>query len=310
MATTPNIALQAQDEITYMRPVSNCAGCGDTKVSWSVLEGMRRFNRANELKGKNRYEVIYAADRGCGNLQGYHAYRIVDAIFCMGSGVIVGEGLKESCSEKQVVITASGDGGYNFNMSGFKFAAKNKKWGAITIVYNNYNIRMTGGQIPLEVNFDKEGEALGFEVIHVNPYHVDDNAELFKELISRYLNKDKIMVVADGVCVVDMVKDTKAVGLNLGHFIKSDACVDLKFQHKKERIAQEEPEKLKDLPRFKCRLCGIGLRCHALLNNDPSQCFGCGACKQFPCPVGALSFEGPSFADSVRISELLTMYGV
>jgi len=228
----------------------------------------------------------------------------------MGSGVIVGEGLKESCSEKQIVITASGDGGYNFNMSGFKFAAKNKKWGAITIVYNNYNIRMTGGQIPLEVDFDKEGAALGFEVIHLNPYHVDDNAELFMELISRYLNKDKIMVVADGVCVVDMAKDTKAVGLNLGHFIKSDECVDLKFQQKKEQIAQEEPEKLKDLPRFKCRLCGIGLRCHALLNNDPSLCFGCGACKQFPCPVGALSFEGPSFADSVKIPELLTMYGV
>ena len=302
--------LHAHDEITYMRPVSNCAGCGDTKVSWSVLEGMRRFNRAMELKGKNRYEVIYAADRGCGNLQGYHAYRIVDAIFCMGSGVIVGEGLKESCSEKQIVVTASGDGGYNFNMSGFKFAAKNKKWGAITIVYNNYTIRMTGGQLPLEVDFDKEGAALGFEVIHINPYRVDDNAELFKKLVGRYLKKEKTMVVADGVCVVDMAKDTKAVGLDLGHFVKSNECVDLKFQQEKERIFQEDPEKLKDLPRFKCRLCGIGLRCHALLNNDPSLCFGCGACKQFPCPVGALSFEGPSFADSTRIPELLYMHSV
>lgn len=310
MATAPNLPYQAQDEITYMRPVSNCAGCGDTKVSWSVLEGIRRFNRAKELKGKNRYEVIYAADRGCGNLQGYHAYRIVDTIFCMGSGVIVGEGLKESCSEKQIVVTASGDGGYNFNMSGFKFAAKNKKWGAITIVYNNYNIRMTGGQAPLEVDFDREGAALGFEVIHINPYRVDDNAELFKELMGRYLEKEKTMVVADGVCVVDMAKDTKAVGLNLGHFLKSDECVDLKFQQERERIAQEDPEKLKDLPRFKCRLCGIGLRCHALLNNDPSLCFGCGACKQFPCPVGALSFEGPSFADSTRIPVLVTMHSI
>jgi thiamine pyrophosphate-dependent acetolactate synthase large subunit-like protein len=96
----------------------------------------------------------------------------------MGSGVIVGEGIKESCSDNQIVVTASGDGGYNFNMSGFKFAAKNKKWGAITIVYNNYNIRMTGGQIPLEIDFDKEGAALGFEVNHINPYRVEDNAEL------------------------------------------------------------------------------------------------------------------------------------
>lgn len=310
MVAPPNRARHDYDETTFMRPVSNCAGCGDTKVSWSVLEGMKRFNREHELKGKNRYQVVYAADRGCGNLQGYHAYRIVDTIFCMGSGVIVGEGLKESCSEKQIVVTASGDGGYNFNISGFKFAAKNKKWGAITIVYNNYNIRMTGGQIPLEVDFDKEGKAMGFEVMHINPYHVDDNADLFKELMERYLSKEKTMVVADGVCVVDMAKDTRAVGLNLGHFVKSDECVDLKYQQEKEQISQKNPEKLRDLPRFKCRLCGIGLRCHALLNNDPTLCFGCGACKQFPCPVGALSFKGPSFADSTRIPELLTMYRV
>ena len=308
MAAMPDLAGQGHEDTTTMRPVSNCAGCGDTKVSWSVFEGMKRFNQAQELKGKNRYEVVYAADRGCGNLQGYHAYRIVDAIFCMGSGVIVGEGLKESCSEKHVVVTASGDGGYNFNMSGFKFAAKNKKWGAITIVYNNYNIRMTGGQIPLEVDFEREGSALGFEVIHINPYQVDANAELFKNLIGLYLKKEKTMVVADGVCAVDMVKETKAAGLNLGHFAKSQECLDLKFAQEKELISREKPEKLKDLPRFKCRLCGIGLRCHALLNNDPDLCFGCGACNQFPCPVDALSFQGPSFADSTSVPRLITHF--
>ena len=163
---------------------------------------------------------------------------------------------------------------------------------------------MTGGQIPLEIDFDKEGAALGFEVMHINPYRVEENAELFSALMARYLNKAKTMVVADGVCVVDMVKDTRTVGLNLGCFSKSDECLDLKFKEERERIALEEPEKLKDLPRFKCRLCGIGLRCHALLNNDPNLCFGCGACKQFPCPVSALSFEGISFADSTNIAKL------
>ncbi len=292
------------DEITYLRPVSNCSGCGDTKVSWSVHEGMRRFNRQLGLKGKKRYELIYAADRGCGNLQGYHAYGIVDAIFCMGSGAIVGDGIKESCSEKQIVLTASGDGAYNFNMSGIKFAAKNPKFGAINVIYNNFNIRMTGGQIPLEVDFDKEGPALGFDVIHVNPYHVDDNAELFKALYPRYLKKKKVMVVADGVCVVDMVKDAKDEGVRMGHFIRSEECMDLKFAKKRERVAREEPEKLKDLPKFKCRRCGIGLRCHALLDNDPSKCFGCGSCLQFPCPKDALGFEGISFSTSISIPEL------
>ena len=301
-STTPKD--KALDEITYLRPVSNCSGCGDTKVSWSVHEGMRRFNRQLGLKGKDRYELIYAADRGCGNLQGYHAYGIVDAIFCMGSGAIVGDGIKESCSEKQIVLTASGDGAYNFNISGIKFAAKNKKFGAINVIYNNFNIRMTGGQIPLEVDFDKEGPALGFEIIHVNPYRVDDNAELFKELYHRYLKKEKIMVVADGVCVLDMGKDAKNAGVRMGHFKRSEECLDLQFAKERERVAREEPEKLKELPRFKCRLCGIGLRCHALLNNDPSLCFGCGSCAQFPCPQDALSFEGISFSTSVSIPEL------
>ena len=293
-----------KDEITYERPVSNCSGCGDTKVSWSIIEGMKRFNKQLGLKGKDKYELIYSADRGCGNLQGYHAYQIVDAIFCMGSGAIVGAGIKESCSDKQIVVTASGDGAYNFNISGIKFAAKNKKYGAINVIYNNYNIRMTGGQIPLEINFDKEGEALGFEVIHINPYRINDNAELFKTLYDRYLNKEKIMVVADGVCVIDMAKDAKNQGIRMGHFIKSDECLDLKFARERERVAQEEPEKLKNLPRFKCRLCGIGLRCHALLNNDYSLCVGCGACTQFPCPVGALSFEGTSFSIATNITEI------
>ena len=300
MTSIQNPASKAKkrDEITYLRPVSNCSGCGDTKVSWSVIEGMRRFNRKLKLKGKDKYELIYAADRGCGNLQGYHAYRIVDAIFCMGTGAIIGDGIKESCSEKQIVVTASGDGAYNFNISGIKFAAKNKKFGAINVIYNNYNIRMTGGQIPLEVDFDKEGSALGFEVMHINPYRVDDNAKLFKGLYERYLKKEKIMVVAEGVCVLDMGKEVKDEGIRMGKFKRSEACLDLKFAKERERVAREEPEKLKTLPKFKCRLCGIGLRCHALLNNDPNLCFGCGACTQFPCPVGALSFEGPSFATS------------
>lgn len=314
MATGKNPAPKrfTSDEITYLRPVSSCSGCGDTKVSWSLKEGIRRFNRELGLKGRDRYELIYAADRGCGNLQGYHAYRIVDAIFCMGSGAIVGDGIKESCSEKQIVVTASGDGAYNFNISGIKFAAKNKRFGAINVIYNNYNIRMTGGQTPLEINFNKEGTAMGFDVVHINPFRVHDNAEIFKTLYSRYLKNEKVMVVADGVCAIDNGKNAKAEGIKLGHFKISEACLDLKFAKERERVAIEEPEKLKDLPRFKCRLCGIGLRCHALLNNDPSMCSGCGACSQFPCPVDALSFEGANFlsiANEKGIKDLGDMHG-
>ena len=43
MIATPEAAPRSPDETTYMRPVSNCAGCGDTKVSWSVFEGLKKF---------------------------------------------------------------------------------------------------------------------------------------------------------------------------------------------------------------------------------------------------------------------------
>ena len=168
-------------QYTIARPASNCAGCGDTKVSWSIKEGLRRFNKKYKDK-KERYKLIYVADRGCGNLQGYHEYRIVDAIFFMGSAMIIGEGIKDSCGDRQIVVTASGDGSYNFNMNAFKVAAKSRQHGAISVIYNNYTIRMTGGQIPLDTDFDTEGKAMGYEVIHINPYRVNDNADLFKNL--------------------------------------------------------------------------------------------------------------------------------
>jgi len=291
-------------QYTIARPVSNCAGCGDTKVSWSIKEGLRRFNKKYKDK-KERYELIYVADRGCGNLQGYHEYRIVDAIFFMGSAMIIGEGIKDSCGDRQIVVTASGDGSYNFNINAFKIAAKSKQYGTISVIYNNYSIRMTGGQIPLDTDFDTEGKAMGYDVIHVNPYRVNDNADMFKNLMERYLHREKIMVVADGVCAVDLLRETRSVGLKLGHFTRTEECLDKKFKKERERIAHEEPEKLKELPPFKCRLCGISLRCHALLKNDPDLCFGCGACSQFPCPVGALEFSGLSFAMSTKITELL-----
>ena len=37
------------------------------------------------------------------------------------------------------------------------------------------------------------------------------------------------MVVAEGVCVVDMVKDVSDSGVKMGHFIRSEECQDLQF---------------------------------------------------------------------------------
>jgi TPP-dependent indolepyruvate ferredoxin oxidoreductase alpha subunit len=293
------------DYFTTMRPVSNCAGCGDTKISYAIKEGLRRFNKGLKEEGR-RYELIYVADRGCGNLQGYWEYGIVDVILNMGSAMMVGEGIKAGCGEQHLVVTASGDGAYNFNMSAFKFAAKNKNSGTIAVIYNNHSIRMTGGQLPLEIDFRKEGEAMGYEVIFANPFQVEDNARLFQALYPRYVNRDKIMVVADGVCVVDLGREARERGLRLGHFQRNEECLDLKFEQERQRLAREEPEKLADLPPFKCRLCGIQLRCQALLNDSPEMCLACGACSQFPCPTQSLSMTAPHFALSTCVADLLS----
>lgn len=294
------------EQFTTMRPVANCPGCGDTKISYSIKEGLRRFNREKKAEGR-RYPLVYVADRGCGNLQGYWEYGIVDVILNMGSAVIVGEGIKASCGEDHIVVTACGDGSFNFNPNAFKFSAKNKRHGTISVIYDNHSIRMTGGQPPLETDFRREGEAMGYEVIFVNPYRVEDNSGFFQSLYPRYLKGEKIMVVADGVCAVDLARDARHRGIRLGNFKRSEKCLDLKFAQERERVAQEDPKKLADLPRFKCRLCGIRLRCQALLNNNPEMCQGCGACSQFPCPTKSLGFLGPHFAISTSVADLVAL---
>jgi TPP-dependent indolepyruvate ferredoxin oxidoreductase alpha subunit len=297
------VAKASTERFITMRPVANCPSCGITKTSYAIREGLRRLNK--QLKGENRrYELIYVADRGCGNLQGYWEYGIVDVILNMGSAMMMGEGIKAGCGEHQIVVTASGDGAYNFNMSAFKFAAKSKDTGALAVIYNNRSIRMTGGQTPLEVDFEKEGEAMGYEVISVNPFRVEDNVQLFQALYPRYLKKEKIMVVADGVCTVDLAREARERGIRLGHFLRGEDCLDIKFEQERERLAREDPEKLATLPRFKCRLCGIQLRCQALLTNNPEICLGCGACTQFPCPTQSLGFTGPNFAQGIPVANL------
>lgn len=289
-----------------MRPVANCPGCGDTKISYAVKEGFRRFNKQVKAEAGLPYELIYVADRGCGNLQGYWQYGIVDVILNMGSAMMVAEGIKSNCGDRHIVVAASGDGAYNFNMSAFKFASKSRDTGAIALIYNNKSIRMTGGQAPLEVDFQKEGEAMGYEVLFVNPFRVEDNARLFQSLYPRYLKREKVLVVAEDVCVVDLGREARERAIDLGHFSRTEDCLDLKFAQERERVAREEPDKLAGLPPFKCRLCGIRLRCQALLNNNPKMCQSCGACSQFPCPTQSLSMTGPHFALSTNVVDLLS----
>jgi len=299
------MAAQAKvPQFTTMRPVSNCPGCGITKTSYSLKEGLRRFNKELKKEGGPRYELIYVADRGCGNLQGYWEYGIVDVILNMGSAMIVGEGIKTACAPHQIVVTASGDGAFNFNLSSFKFAAKRKGTGTIAVIYDNRSIRMTGGQTPLEVDFPKEGAAMGYDVLTVNPFRVDDTAQTFQSVFPRYLQGEKVMVVTENVCVVDLAREAREKGVRLGHFSRTEECLDLRFNAEMERLAREEPEKLADLPPFKCRLCGIQLRCQALLNDNPEMCQACGACSQFPCPTHSLGIQGPNFSLGTEVADL------
>lgn len=274
------VAIPKPETRTIKRPVANCPGCGATKVSMALKEGLRRYNKENKTKLK----LIYVADRGCGNLQGWHEYGIVDAIYCMGMAPMTALGARYACGGPEnnyIVVCASGDGAYNFNINGMKIAAQDPP--SMYIIYDNYGIRMTGGQIGLRNDYEKEGKAIGFDVYFINPYRYEENADVFKELIGQYLQKKAIMLVADGTCSRDMRRELSASGVKLGTFIKSEGCKDLVYRKERERIAKENPEKLKGMPPFKCRLCGMRLRCQALLEDDGSRCFNCGACAYYDC---------------------------
>lgn len=274
------VAIPKPEERTIKRPVSNCPGCGATKVSMALKEGLRRYNKQNKTKLK----LIYVADRGCGNLQGWHEYGIVDTIFNMGMAPMVALGARYSSGGLEndyMVVCASGDGAYNFNINGMKIAAQDPP--SMYIIYDNYAIRMTGGQIGLINEYEIEGKAIGFDTYFINPYRYEENAEVFKDLIGEYLNNKAIMVVADGTCSRDLRGQLREQGVKLGTFIRREDCKDLVYQKEREEIAKENPEKLKKMAPFKCRLCGMRLRCQALLENDPSRCFNCGACAHYEC---------------------------
>ncbi|MEM2933505.1 MAG: thiamine pyrophosphate-dependent enzyme [Halobacteria archaeon] len=274
------VAIPKPEERTIKRPVANCPGCGATKVSMALKEGLRRYNKEN----KTSYKLIYVADRGCGNLQGWHEYGIVDAIYNMGMAPMVALGARYSSGGPEngyIVVCASGDGAYNFNINGMKIAAQDPP--SMYIIYDNYSIRMTGGQLGLRNDYEVEGRAIGFEVYFINPYRYSENAEIFKKLIGEYLNKKAIMVVADGTCSRDLRGMISGKGIKLGTFVRKEGCKDLVYQKEREKIAKENPEKLKEMPPFKCRLCGMHLRCQALLENDPTRCFNCGACAHYEC---------------------------
>lgn len=274
------IAIPKPEERTTKRPVANCAGCGATKVSMALKEGLKRYNKQN----KTKFKLIYVADRGCGNLQGWHEYGIVDAIFNMGMAPMVALGARYSSGGEEngyIVVCASGDGAYNFNINGMKIAAQDPP--SMYIIYDNYAIRMTGGQIGLVNAYEVEGKALGFDTYFINPYRYEENAEVFKELIGEYLNKKAIMVVADGTCARDLRGQLRAQGVKLGAFIRKEDCKNLVYLKKREEVAKKDPQKAQEMPPFKCRLCAIILRCQALAENDPSRCFGCGTCAHFGC---------------------------
>jgi len=246
----------------------------------ALKEGLRRYNKENKAKLK----LIYVADRGCGNLQGWHEYGIVDSIFNMGMAPMVALGARYSSGGPDngyIVVCASGDGAYNFNINGMKIAAQDPP--SMYIIYDNYAIRMTGGQIGLLNEYEIEGKAIGFDVYFINPYRYEENAEVFKGFIGEYLKKKAIMAVADGTCSRDMRGQLREQGVKLGTFIRREDCKDVVYQKERQRIAKENPEKLKKMSPFKCRLCGIRLRCQALLENDPSRCYNCGACAHYEC---------------------------
>ena len=46
------VPIPKPEERTIKRPVSNCAGCGATKVSMALKEGLRRYNKDNKTKLK------------------------------------------------------------------------------------------------------------------------------------------------------------------------------------------------------------------------------------------------------------------
>ena len=248
-----------QAENTPNRPPILCPGCPHRSTFWAL----------------KRLKLHVAGDIGCYTLGAVPPLATLETCLCMGASISSLHGMGKAKGEDYLRDWVSVIGDSTFMHTGVNSLMNmvyNQSTGTV-IILDNRITAMTGhqdnpatgrtlmGQVVPAIDFDKFCQGLGIE--HVYTVNALDQQELM-ETVKREVKADHLsVIVAKAPCALIPEARTKK------------KCVEI-------------PEKCKH-----CGACSLP-GCPALSKNedgsitiDPTQCNGCGLCRQL-CKFGAI----------------------
>ena len=249
----------AQAENTPNRPPILCPGCPHRSTFWAL----------------KRLKLHVAGDIGCYTLGAVPPLATLETCLCMGASISSLHGMGKAKGEDYLRDWVSVIGDSTFMHTGVNSLMNmvyNQSTGTV-IILDNRITAMTGhqdnpatgrtlmGEVVPAIDFEKFCQGLGIE--HVYTVNALDQQELM-ETVKREVKADHLsVIVAKAPCALIPEARTKK------------KCVEI-------------PEKCK-----RCGACSLP-GCPALSKNedglitiDPTQCNGCGLCRQL-CKFGAI----------------------
>jgi indolepyruvate ferredoxin oxidoreductase alpha subunit len=169
------------------RPPQLCPGC----PYWLAFAAVKKAVDADK--------VIFGGDIGCYMIGALPPHEIYDYMFCMGSGIGIGHGIKRATDQK--VISFVGDGTFfHSGIEGLLNAVYNKS-NPLIIIMNNEITAMTGHQphpdaVGVENRVEIEKMVLACGVKEENMKIIDQgNSEEFIAAVKDFVEKPEVSVI-------------------------------------------------------------------------------------------------------------------
>jgi len=175
-----NIEQNAQYEIATRRP-QPCPGC----PYWYV------FGVVKEVT--DGHDVIFGGDIGCYMLAGIPQVGLQDYLFCMGSSLGIGHGIKQAQPSKKLIAFIGDSTFFHAGMPALVNIVMNGSR-PIVIIMDNRTTAMTGQQPNPGQQIDIEGVVRGLGIKNVKTVDPQKRKE-FKRVLSEFLVKDEACVL-------------------------------------------------------------------------------------------------------------------
>ena len=175
-----NIEQNTQYEIATRCP-QPCPGC----PYWHVFSAIKQV-----ASGK---DVIFGGDIGCYMLAGIPQLNLQDYLFCMGSSLGIGHGIKKANPGKKLIAFIGDSTFFHAGMPALTNIVMNNS-NPIVIIMDNRTTAMTGQQPNPGQKIDIEGVVKGLGIKNVKTVDPKNSKE-FKNVLKKFLEMDEACVL-------------------------------------------------------------------------------------------------------------------